>query len=38
MNRIETLSLNKSDHDVATVAKRVVETLGMELSGTVSDL
>ncbi len=38
MNRIETLSLNQSDQDVATVAKRVVETLGMELSGTVSDL
>ena len=38
MNRIETLSLNQSDQDVATVAKRVVETLEMELSGTVSDL
>ena len=37
VHRIETLSLNQSDHDVATVAQRVVETLERELSGTVPD-
>ena len=31
MNRVETLSLSQSDHDVATVAQRVVEVLGREL-------
>lgn len=31
MNRIETLSLNQSNHDVSTVAHRVVEVLSREL-------
>ena len=31
MNRLETLSLNQSDHNVGTVAQRVVEVLSREL-------
>ncbi len=38
MNRIETLSLNQSDHDVVSVAQRAVEILGRELSGKAPDL
>ena len=38
MNRIETLSLNQSDHDVASVALRAVEVLSRELGENASEL